>query len=101
MGLVEITILVLLMIMVTAFIGLFISIYNRFMKLRNAAMATLGQIKVALRKRLDLISSLAEAVGSYSRFEKDVLESITKLRSFIATASPDEITKAEGKHVAY
>ncbi|MEM2234497.1 MAG: LemA family protein [Desulfurococcaceae archaeon] len=95
MGLVEITILVLLTIIVIAFIGLFVSIYNRFMKLRNAAMATLGQIKVALRKRLDLISSLTEAVGSYSRFEKEVLESITKLRSSIATASPDEIAKAE------
>lgn len=76
-------------------VWLYVSIYNRFMRLRNAATATLGQIRVALRKRLDLISSLAEAVGSYTEFEKDVLESITRLRSAIATASPEEMVRAE------
>lgn len=76
-------------------VWLYVSIYNRFMRLRNAATATLGQIRVALRKRLDLISSLAEAVGSYTEFEKDVLESITRLRSAIATASPEEMARAE------
>ncbi len=80
---------------VVVFVWLYVSIYNRFMRLRNAATATLGQIRVALRKRLDLISSLAEAVGSYAEFEKDVLEKITQLRSSIATASPEEIAQAE------
>ncbi len=80
---------------VAVLVWLYVSIYNRFMRLRNAATATLGQIRVALRKRLDLISSLAEAVSSYAEFEKDVLEKITQLRSSIATASPEEIAQAE------
>ena len=80
---------------VAVLVWLYVSIYNRFMRLRNAATATLGQIRVALRKRLDLISSLAEAVSSYAEFEKDVLEKITRLRSSIATASPEEVAQAE------
>ncbi|WP_397470760.1 LemA family protein [Pyrofollis japonicus] len=88
-------ILAIILVALIAVIGFYIIIYNRFMRLRNAAVATLGQIRVALRKRLDLISSLVEAVSSYARFEKDVLENVTRLRSRIATASPEEIAQAE------
>ncbi|MEM4488531.1 MAG: LemA family protein [Desulfurococcaceae archaeon] len=95
MGLIEIISILLVLVVVTIFIGLYVSIYNRFMRLRNAASATLGQIRVALRKRLDLITSLVDAVGSYTRFEKEVLESITRLRSSITASSPEEVVKAE------
>ena len=32
----------------------FVNIYNDFKKYRNAAEATMGQIKVAMKKRLDM-----------------------------------------------
>ena len=32
-----------------------VNIYNDFKKYRNAAEATMGQIKVAMKKRLDMI----------------------------------------------
>ncbi len=95
MSLTEIVALVIGVGIVAGLVWLYVSIYNRFMRLRNAATATLGQIRVALRKRLDLISSLAEAVGSYAEFEKDVLESVTRLRSTIASAPPEEVARAE------
>ncbi|MEM4246290.1 MAG: LemA family protein [Candidatus Bathyarchaeia archaeon] len=59
------------------------SIYNRFFTLKNSAEATLGQIKVALKKRLDMIEQLAESVKSYARFERETLEKVTSLRSAV------------------
>lgn len=57
--------------------------YNKFMRLDNAADATLGQIRVALKKRLDLLSELVACVKSYASFEKATLESITEMRSSV------------------
>lgn len=67
-------------------------LYNRFQALRNAGEATLGQIRVALRKRLDMISQLAEAAKEYAIFERETLESVTKMRAAIASASPEEVS---------
>ncbi len=68
-----------------------IYMYNRFQALRNASEATLGQIRVALRKRLDLISQLAEATKSYAKFERETLERIVEMRSAVFKASPEEV----------
>lgn len=68
-------------------IGILISIYNRFQRLRNAAEATLGQIKVALKKRLDMINELVEAVKSYAKFERETLEKITEMRTRVLKVS--------------
>jgi len=59
------------------------AIYNKFQKLHNGAEAGLAQIKVALKKRLDLITQLADVVKAYSKFEKSVLKSITNMRSLV------------------
>ena len=87
--------LVFALLVIGGFFYFYVATYNRFMVLYNAANATMGQIRVALRKRLDLISSLAEAVGSYAKYEKDTLESITRMRASIGAASPEEIIKLE------
>jgi LemA protein len=60
---------------------IFIFIYNKFQRLKNGAEAGLSQIKVALKKRLDMISQLVDVVKSYIKFERNVLENIAKLRS--------------------
>jgi len=60
-----------------------VSAYNRFKTLSNSASATLGQVKVAMKKRLDMIEQLLGAVKSYATFEKDVLEKVTGLRAEI------------------
>ena len=95
MGIAEILVVAVLALFFAILLGLYVAIYNRFMKLRNASIATLGQVRVALRKRLDLITSLAEAVGSYARFERETLESVTKMRASISSASPEEVARAE------
>jgi LemA protein len=61
----------------------FILIYNRFQRLKNGAEAGLSQIKVALKKRLDMISQLVDVVKSYIKFEKNVFENIAYLRSMV------------------
>ncbi|WP_455364656.1 LemA family protein [[Eubacterium] cellulosolvens] len=70
-------------IIIVALILYFASIYNRFFGLKNSSEATLGQIKVALKKRLDMIEQLVEAVKSYAKFEREVLEKVTSLRSAV------------------
>jgi LemA protein len=58
-----------------------VMIYNRLAKYRNAADANMGQIKVALKKRLDMVEQLLGAVKGYVSHEREVFESIAKLRA--------------------
>jgi len=80
---------------VLALIYGFISIYNDFKKYRNAAEATLGQIKVAMKKRLDMIEQLLGAVKGYVKHERELFENIAKLRSGIDSAAPRELGNIE------
>lgn len=74
-----------------------ISIYNRFVSLKNSSEATLGQIRVAMKKRLDMIDQLLGSVKSYARFEKETLEKVTAMRASVATASPGDLNKVEAE----
>lgn len=71
----------------------FISVYNRLQSLRNGAEATLSQIRVAMKKRLDMIEQLVDSVKSYARFESQTLEKITSLRTGIGMADPKELKR--------
>ena len=74
----------------------FIATYNRFQSLKNGAEATLNQIKVALKKRIDLISQLVENVKSYANFERETLEKITELRtSVLKINTPEDVRNFE------
>lgn len=73
----------------------FFSIYNRFQSLRNAGEATLGQVKVAMKKRLDMIEQLVDSLKSYARFERDTFEKITSMRASIGRANPDELNRID------
>ncbi|MGZ4903918.1 MAG: LemA family protein [Halobacteriota archaeon] len=74
-----------------------VSIYNRFVSLRNASVATLGQVRVAMKKRLDMIDQLLGAVKSYATFEKETLARVTEMRTSVATASPGDLSKVEAE----
>ena len=87
-------------IIVLVIIGLIlwiVSIYNRFVSLRNSSEATLGQIRVAMKKRLDMIDQLLGAVKSYAKFEKETLERVTAMRASVATAGPGDLNKVEAE----
>jgi len=60
-----------------------VSLLNRFFTLRNSAEATLAQVRVAMKKRLDLIGQLVDAVKGYMRFERETFEKIARLRSAV------------------
>jgi LemA protein len=74
-----------------------ISIYNRFVSLRNSSEATLGQIRVAMKKRLDMIEQLLGAVKSYAKFEKETLERVTAMRASVGSAGPGDLNKVEAE----
>ena len=87
-------------VIVLVIIGLFfwaVGIYNRFYSLKNSSEATLGQIRVAMKKRLDMIDQLLGAVKSYAKFEKETFERVTAMRASVATASPGDLNKVEAE----
>jgi LemA protein len=71
----------------------FISVYNRLQSLKNGAEATLSQIRVAMKKRLDMIEQLVDSIKSYARFESQTLEKITSLRTGIGSADPEGLKR--------
>jgi LemA protein len=74
-----------------------VGVYNRFVALKNSSEATLGQIRVAMKKRLDMIDQLLGSVKSYAKFEKETLERVTAMRSSVATAGPGDLNKVEAE----
>jgi len=85
-------------ILLICIILVFIYIYNKFQRLKNGSEAGLSQIKVALKKRLDMISQLVEIVKSYAKFERQVMENITRLRSSIGEINkPQDINKVNNE----
>jgi LemA protein len=87
-------------ILILVVIGLIVwavSLYNRFYSLKNTHEATLGQIKVALKKRLDMIEQLLGAVKSYAAFEKETLERVTAMRASVGSAGPGDLAGLEAE----
>jgi Uncharacterized conserved protein len=97
MDLLTIIAVIVILALIAGFILLVVSIYNRFFTLKNSADATLGQIKVAMKKRLDMIEQLLGAVKSYAKFERETLEKVTTLRASVLKAGtgPKEVAEVE------
>ncbi|MDK2974207.1 MAG: LemA protein [Methanofollis sp.] len=95
MDFVTIILIVVVVIVIIAVVGWFISIYNRFMNLKNSGEATLGQIRVAMKKRLDQIEQLLGAVKSYAAFEKETLTQVTEMRAGVGRADPGDLNEVE------
>ena len=77
-------------------------LFNRLVRFRNAADANLGQIRVAMKKRLDMIEQLLGAVRGYVRHEREVFESVASMRAKVleaGTAGLEEIDK-ESRSIA-
>jgi LemA protein len=75
----------------------YVGIYNRFYTLKNSSEATLGQIRVAMKKRLDMIDQLLGAVKSYAKFEQETFTKVTAMRASVATAGPGDLDKMEAE----
>jgi len=96
--LVDIISLVLIAVVVLVVIGIVafaVGIYNRFFSLKNSAEATLGQVKVAMKKRLEMIEQLLGAVKSYAAFEKETLTNVTAMRARVGSAGPGDLNELD------
>lgn len=94
LGLIVIGVIV---IVIVALIFWFVGIYNKFFRLKNSGEATLGQIRVAMKKRLDMIEQLLGAVKSYAKFEKETLERVTAMRASVGSAGAGDLNTVEAE----
>jgi LemA protein len=85
----------LILLILVGFVLYFIGIYNRFFSLKNSSEATLGQIRVAMKKRLDMIDQLLGSVKSYAKFERETLEKVTAMRASVGSAGPGDLNEIE------
>ncbi|MCX7955469.1 MAG: LemA family protein [Bacteroidales bacterium] len=88
---------------------IFISIYNKLVRLRNYYKNAYAQIDVQLKRRYDLIPNLVESVKGYLQHERNTLETVIKARNQamsaanIAASNPGDpsamqnLAKAEGE----
>jgi LemA protein len=78
-------------------VGIFsIVIYNSLVSTLKQVENSWAQIDVQLKRRADLIPNLVETVKGYAKFEKNVLENVTKARSALMSAkSPKDAAKAD------
>jgi len=95
--LILVAIVILVILVIIGLILWYVGIYNRFYRLKNSSEATLGQIKVAMKKRLDMIEQLLGAVKSYAKFEQETFTKVTAMRAAVATAGPGDLNKVEAE----
>jgi LemA protein len=73
-----------------------VSLYNKFVRLRNRSQNAWAQVDVQLKRRYDLIPNLVESVKGYATHEREVFERVTEARSMgIAAQSVPDQARAE------
>jgi LemA protein len=82
-------------IVIIALVVILVYYYNRLFKYRNASEAELGQIRVAMKKRFDMIEQLLGAVQGYAKFERDVMEKVASLRAQVMTAGAGNLSEIQ------
>lgn len=71
-----------------------VSIFNGLISLKNNIDKSWANIDVVLKQRTDLIPNLVETVKGYAKYEKGVLEEVTRLRTAMMSAQgPSEKAK--------
>ena len=58
-----------------------ITIYNRFVRLKHGIKESWADIDVELKRRYELIPNLVETVKGYAKHEREVLDRVVKLRN--------------------
>jgi len=71
-------------------VALVVYYINRIIQLGNRVDNAWSQIDVQLKKRVDLVPNLVEAVKGYMKHEKDVISEVTKAREKMLGAKTDE-----------
>lgn len=75
---------------------IFVFLYNRLVRLRNAVDNAWAQIEVQLQRRHDLVPNLVRTVAGYAAHERRVLDAVTQARArALAAHGPAERAEAE------
>ena len=78
------------------YIIIFISVYNKLVKLRLRVENQWSQVDVRLKERFDLIPNLVETVKGYASHEKETLENVINARNRAVSArTPEEAIDSE------
>jgi LemA protein len=91
---------IVIVVIVALLVIALITLYNRFVRLRNRVENAWAQIDVQLKRRHDLIPNLVETVKGYAAHEKGVFESVTQARANAInaqSASPQAQAQAENQ----
>ena len=87
---IAIVVVALVLILVIAIIGWYISTRNRFVRLKNKVEEAWAAIDVYLKKRFDLIPNLVETVKGFAKHESETLEKVIAARNIAAGAKSTE-----------
>jgi LemA protein len=87
------------LLIVLVIIGfIFVTYYNRLVKLRQTVRNAWSDIDVQLKRRHDLVPNLVETVKGYASHEKETLDAVIKARnSAISASGPAEAAAAENQ----
>ena len=75
------------------------SLYNKFIALKNKSEEAFSTMDVYLKKRYDLIPNLVETVKGYAKHESSTLEKIVQARNMAVQARTPEEKIAQEKQV--
>ena len=88
---------IVIVVIVALLVIALITLYNRFVRLRNRVDNAWAQIEVQLKRRHDLIPNLVESVKGYAAHERGTFEAVTEARAAAQGArTPAEAGQAEG-----
>lgn len=88
--------LVVIILVLVALIGYFVTIYNGLIKLKNNIKKAWANIDVLLKQRSDELPKLVDTVKGYMKHERELLENVTKARtSFLNASSVAEAAAAD------
>jgi LemA protein len=74
-------VLILVVLVLVVAVGIPFAIYNRLVHLRNMVRESWRDIDTELQRRYDLIPNLVSTVKGYAAHEREVLDSVTELRT--------------------
>ncbi len=88
---------IVILVIVAVLALVLVTLYNRFVRLRNRVDNAWAQIEVQLKRRWDLIPNLVETVRGYAEHERGTFEAVTEARANAQRAQgPAETAAAEG-----
>ncbi len=85
---------------VVLLVVIYISIYNKIIKMKNRFEASFAQIDAHLKQRYDLIPNLVEIVKGYAKHEKETLTAVIQARNTALNATTASEKEAADKSLA-